>query len=392
MLGVAETVEKMEASGYYVAPWVKKMLENGHDSFYQYKNDKPVAQYNPESASYQDLALDPRKIDVADLPEVKRNDSASLRDMGDGVLLLEFHAKMNAIDDDIIAMMGSARQMLDENDAYVGLVVGNQGDNFCVGANIFMIAASAQNDLYDQIDSMTDRLQQALQDFRYSPKPVVIAPFGMCLGGGAEVVMAGSRRVAHAESYIGLVEGGVGVIPAGGGIKELVRRIMTKGMHMSDHPDPLELAQRIFQTIGLAKVGPSAAESQALGFLDENDRIVMNRDFLLYEAKQEVLDMVADNYTAPAPAKLYAAGRDTLAALKVGVWMMHQGGYISQHDALIGEKLAIAICGGNLSAPAWLDEQHFLDLEREGFVALTKQEKTVQRMWHMLQTGKPLRN
>jgi 3-hydroxyacyl-CoA dehydrogenase len=246
--------------------------------------------------------------------------------------------------------------------------------------------------MFEQIEQVSRSLQDALMAFRYSPKPVVVAPFGMALGGGAEVVLAASRCVAHAESYIGLVEVGVGLIPAGGGIKELVRRIMSKGMAMSEYTLPVNLAERIFETIGQAKVGTSAAESRDLGYLSDEDRIVMNRDFLLYHAKQEVLKMVEAGYVAPAPAQVFAAGRDTLAALKLGVWMYQQGRYLSEHDKLIGEKLASAICGGNLSAPQWVDEQHFLDLERAGFVALTKEAKTVERMWHMLQTGKPLRN
>jgi 3-hydroxyacyl-CoA dehydrogenase len=246
--------------------------------------------------------------------------------------------------------------------------------------------------MFDQIDAAAVVLQNALMAFRYSPKPVVVAPFGMTLGGGAEITMSCARRVAHAESYIGQVEVGVGVIPAGSGTKEMVRRIMSAGMKMSAQPIPLEFAQRIFETIGLAKVSASAAEARALGFLDNADRIVMNRDFLLYEAKQEVLNMAGEGYAPPPPAKLYAAGRDTLAALKMGLWTMQQGGYISDHDALIGQKLAYIICGGDLSAPQWVDEQYFLDLEREAFVELTKTEKTVARIWHMLQTGKPLRN
>jgi 3-hydroxyacyl-CoA dehydrogenase len=394
-LGVAETVQKMEASGLTIAPWVTAMLAAGHETFYQYDHGKAISYYDPVSQSYKAIPQDPRKIIIDDLraagKELKRNGSASLLDLDDGVLLLEFHAKMNALDDDIMKMMITARQKLDE-DGVKGLVIGNQGENFCVGANIFTMAVGAQQGMFDQIDQAAKTLQDILMAFRYSPKPVVAAPFGMALGGGAEVVLAASRCVAHAESYIGLVEVGVGLIPAGGGIKELVRRIMSKGMQVSEYTLPLTLAERIFETIGQAKVGTSAAESRELGYLSDQDRIVMNRDFLLHEAKQEVLTMVEEGYTAPVPAKIFAAGRDTLAALKLGVWMYQQGGYLSEHDTLIGDKLATAICGGNLSAPQWVDEQHFLDLERAGFVALTKEAKTVQRMWHMLQNSKPLRN
>lgn len=393
-LSVSETVDKMQADGLIVPAWVKKMAVAGK-TFYRYENGIATGQIDPQSGDYKPIPTDPRKINIDALraagKELARVDSASIIDLGEGVLLLEFHAKMNAIDDEMIALMLKARQMLDDPQ-YAGLVVGNQGANFSAGANLFAVAVAAQQGMFDQLEKMIVALQDALMGFRYSPKPVVIAPFGLCLGGGAEITLHGSRRVAHAESYIGLVEVGVGVIPAGGGTKEMVRRIMSAGMQMSASPDPLEFAQRIFETIGLAKVATSAAEARELGFLDERDRIVMNRDFLLHEAKQEVLSMARAGYTPPVRAKCFAAGRDTLAALKTGLWTMRRGNTLSDHDMLIGEKLARIICGGNLSAPTWIDEQYFLDLEREAFLDLTKTEKTVARIWHMLQNGKPLRN
>ena len=394
-LGAAETVAMLETDGLIVAQWVHDMLAQGYQTFYQYDGDQIIGFYDLASAGYKTLVKDPRKIIIDDLraagKELQRNSSASLLDMGDGVLLLEFHAKMNAIDDDIVKMMTAAREALNDDDV-AGLVIGNQGDQFCVGANIFPIAVGAQQGMFDQIEAGVKALQTALMAFRYSPKPVVGAVFGMALGGGAEVLMSTTRCVAHAESYIGLVEVGVGLVPAGGGLKEMVRRTISKGMRENEYHQPLNFAEHLFQTIGTAKVGTSAAESRQLGFLSDQDRIIMNRDFLLYEAKQEVLTLVAEGYTAPTPAKLFAAGRDTLAALKLGIWSFKEGGYISQHDALIGEKLAYIISGGNLTAPQWVDEQYFLDLEREAFVELTKQPKTVERIWYMLQNGKPLRN
>jgi 3-hydroxyacyl-CoA dehydrogenase len=393
-LGVAETVSKMEASGLKVAGWVKEMLAAGYKSFYQTDNEQITGIYDWNSKAYRALPSDPRVMTIAGLKaegrELHRNASASIYDLGDGVLLLEFHAKMNAIDDEIIKMMVQARTLL-EQDEQVGLVIGNEGQNFCVGANIFTVAVAAQQGALDQIEAAGKALQNVLLDFRYSPKPVVVAVHNRALGGGAEVVMAASRVVAHAESYVGLVEPGVGLVPAGGGVKELVRRVVSPGMAVKN-ADPLPLAQQVFETIGLAKVGLSAAQSQALGFLAADDRIVMNRDFLLYEAKQEVLQLVAEGYAPPTPPQLYAGGRDLYAALKLGVWMMHQGDYISEHDALIGQKLAYIIAGGDLSAPQWRDEQYFLDLERQAFVELVATEKTQQRIWHMLQTGQPLRN
>ncbi len=395
MLGVAEIVAKMEAAGQTVAPWVKEMLEVGCDSFYRVENGRVTGYYDWVNKAYQALAVNPKHIKVDDLhndgQELHRNGSASILDLGAGVLLLEFHAKMNAIDDDIVKMALQAKAILDENNDYVGLVVGNDGENFCVGANIFTMAVAAQQGMTTAIDQAVSTLQDTLMSFRYSAKPVVVAVHNRALGGGAEIVMAASRVVAHAESYIGLVELGVGLIPAGGGVTALVRRIISNGMQVKNS-DPLPLAQQVFETIGLAKVGLSAAESRELGFLGPNDRVVMNRDHLLYEAKLEVLGMVAQGYVPDAPAQLYVGGRDLQAAIKVGVWMMQQGRYISEHDALIGRKLAYVIAGGDMSGEQWADEQYFLDLEREAFVALASTEKSQARMWHMLQKGKPLRN
>ncbi|MEM7033085.1 MAG: 3-hydroxyacyl-CoA dehydrogenase NAD-binding domain-containing protein [Chloroflexota bacterium] len=394
-LGVADTITMIEADGFTVAPWVKEMIAAGHSTFYNYENGQVTGYYDQATKTYKPIEPDPRKIIIDDLrandKEVARNASASILDMGDGVLLLEFHAKMNAIDEDIIKLMVQSREMLNQDD-FVGLVVGNQGENFCVGANIFPIAMAGQQKMTDQLHAVIEGLQGALMAFRYSPKPVVMAPFGMTLGGGAEIALAGARRVVAAETYLGLVEVGVGLIPGGGGVKEFVRRIISKAVHENPAVEVLTLAEKIFQTIGQAKVGISAAESKGLGFLDDQDRIVMNKDHLLYEAKQEVLAMVADGYKAPAPAQLFAAGRDTLSALKMGVWMFQEGSYISEHDALIGRKLAHVICGGNLTVPQWVDEQYFLDLEREAFAELALEPKTIERIWHMLQNGKPLRN
>jgi len=395
LLGVAKTAEMIEAEGQTVAEWVKTMLAAGCETFYRTENGRVTGYYNWHKKAYVDMPANPKEIKVDDLRstgrELVRNDSASILEMGQGVLLLEFHAKMNALDEEIIKMMQQANQLLAEDDSYVGLVIGNDGDNFCVGANLFLIGMAAQQGMIDQIDQMGRALQNVLLDFRYSPKPVVVAVHNRALGGGAEVVLGGSRVVAHAESYIGLVEVGVGLVPAGGGVTALVRRIISNGMQVKN-TDPLPLAQQLFETIGMAKYGTSAAESRELGFLGPHDRIVMNRDQLLYEARQEVLHMVAEGYVPPAPAQLYAGGRDLKAALKMGVWLMQQAHYISEHDKLIGDKLAHIIAGGDLSGAQWVDEQYFLGLERDAFNALAATEKTQARIWHMLQEGKPLRN
>ena len=395
MLGVAETAAKMEASGHAVAGWIKDMLAAGCDSFYRLENGRVTGYYDWNSKAYANMPSNPKQIKIDDLrnagKELRKNDSASLFDMGEGVLLLEFHSKMNSIDEDMVKMMVQAKTVLDTDDGYVGLVIGNEGENFCVGANLFLVAMAAQQGMSAQIEAMSKALQDVLLAYHYSPKPVVVAVHSRALAGGAEIVLGASRVVAHAESYIGLVEAGVGLVPAAGGITVLVRRILSNGMKV-EHTDPLPPAQRIFETIGLAKVGTSAAESRELGYLGPNDRIVMNRDQLLFEAKQEVLNMVKSGYAPAVPAQLYAGGRDLKAALKLGVWMMQQANYISEHDALIGKKLAHIITGGDLSSEQWVSEQYFLDLEREAFLELAATEKSQARMWHMLQTGKPLRN
>jgi 3-hydroxyacyl-CoA dehydrogenase len=393
MLGVAETMARMETEGFQAAAWVKDMVGSGHPTFYDYRDGRTVGYYDLTTKGYRALKPNPRVIVLKNLKAtgklIQKNDGASLIDLGDGVAGLEFHTKMNALDQDIFAMFEAAFERVERD--FAGLVVGNHADNFCVGANIAFVAIGAQNQLWDQIDAAARAFQSITQRMRYFHRPVVVAPAGLALGGGAEVVLGGTRVVAAAESYIGLVEVGVGLIPAGGGCKEMVRRIITPAMQ-TKNANVLAFLQRVFETIGQAKVGTSADESRALGYLGPCDRVVMNRDHVLAEAKREVLALDAAGYRPPAPARLYAAGRDAHAALQVGVFMFQQGAYISDHDALIGRKLAHVLCGGDLSAPAWVDEQHFLDLEREAFLSLCGEPKTIERIWHTLQTGKPLRN
>ncbi len=394
-LGVAETAERMEASGIEVADWVKEMIFADIDSFYRVDDSGAVTgYYDWRTKSYADLPPEEHHIRVEDLrratPPVAENDSASLIDMGDGVLLLEFHSKMNAIDQSMVEMMEEARRHL-EGDAFYGLVIGNDGQNFSVGANLQEVGEAALSGDFDGIREGSRRLQEALADLRYGSKPVVAAVHGMALGGGAEIALGASRVVAHAESYIGLVEVGVGLVPAGGGLKELVRRSIS--VLMADPAaDPLPAAQKILETVALGKVSTSAFESGDWGFAGAGDRVVMHRDHLLDEAKQEVLSMVAEDYLPPPPAQLYAGGRDLYAALKMWVWSMQQAGYASDHDVLVAQKVAYIIAGGELSTPQWVDEKYFLELEREAFAELVATAKTQERIRHMLETGKPLRN
>lgn len=393
-LGVEETIPRMEADGYAVARWVKDMVAGGHPTFYQRdEGGVVIGVYDHHKGAYVPLERDPRAILIKDMRAagkvVEELAGASLLDMGDGVLLLEFHSKANAIDDDIIKMGYRALERLESD--FDGLVVGNQGDHFSAGANIFLIMMLAQQEEFERIDQLVRDLQGLMQALRYAPKPVVTAPFGMALGGGAEFLMAGQRAVAHAELYAGLVEIGVGVLPAGTGCKELLRRKLNPVMR-TPNADALPHLQRIFEQIALAKVSESAKQAREMGFLTACDRIVMNRDHLLAEAKREVLHMIAGGFRAQPPGKVWAAGRDALAALRMAVFTLQDGGFATDHDALIANKIAYVLCGGDLSEPQWVPEQYILDLEREAFVELCHEPKTLERIGHMLQHGKPLRN
>jgi len=320
---------------------------------------------------------------------VRENKGASLIDIGDGVLQLEFHTKMNTLDDDVRSMIVHSVEAL-ESGAWAGMVIGNDGADFCVGANL---AGGFGSNGSEALNRGVKAMQDALMAVRFCSKPIVAAPFGRTLGGGAEVAMAAARIVAAAETYMGQVEVGVGLVPGAGGCKELIRRVVSPALRQTPNADPLPFVQNVLQTIGAAKVSTSAAEARELGFLTDADRIVMNRDHLMAEAKEEVLELAAHGYSAPAREKnCYAAGRDVLAALKAGIYVMQQGAYMSEYDAVISSKLASILCGGDLSSGQWVDEQFFLDREREVFVALCREPKTVERIQFMLASGKPLRN
>jgi 3-hydroxyacyl-CoA dehydrogenase len=296
---------------------------------------------------------------------------------------------MNALDEDVITMIDDSLDILETD--FDGLVIGNEADNFSVGANIFFIVMLAQQEQWDDLELAVRTLQNVAMRMRYSPKPVVVAPAGLALGGGAELIMSSSRVVAASELYTGLVEVGVGVIPAGAGTKEMVRRVMNPPMR-TKNVEPLPLAERLFMQIGTAMVATSAVEAQEFGILSPSDRIVMNRDHLLAEAKREARHMADAGYVPPRPEKIYAAGRDVLSYLRVGLFMFDEAGGITEYDKVVGEKMAYVITGGDISRPQWLSEQYFLDLEREAFLSLCGEKRTQERLWHMLQTGKPLRN
>ncbi|MBM3178776.1 MAG: 3-hydroxyacyl-CoA dehydrogenase/enoyl-CoA hydratase family protein [Chloroflexi bacterium] len=393
MLGVKETVKRMKAEGYAPAKWVDEMLKSGVETFYQYKGDNKVGVYDVAKKKYAKLKQPEGFVFLKDLrgtkKEISKNAGASLYDIGDGVGLVEFHTKMNTLDDDISAIVTEALDKLDTH--FDGLVVGSEADNFSAGANLFMVVVAAQQGMWDQLDGAVKKLQNMNMRMRYSPKPIVIAPAGLALGGGCEITMHASRVVAAAETYIGLVELGAGVIPAGAGTKEYMRRIINPAMRV-ENVEPFPFIQKAFLQIGQAKVATSAEEARGMGILNPQDRIVVNRDHLLTEAKKEVVHMAASGYKPPAPELIFAPGRDMYGAMKIGAWSFKEGKYITEYDSHIATKLAYVMAGGELSKPQWVSEQYILDLEREAFLSLCGEEKTQARMWSLLQTGKPLRN
>ncbi len=321
---------------------------------------------------------------------IKKNAGASLIDLGDGVACVEFHSKMNALGSDTIQMVGLAIKEVEKN--FEGLVIGNQGENFSVGANVMLLLLEAQEGNWDDINMAVRAFQNMTMSLRYSPKPVVVAPFQMTLGGGCEMTLHADRACAAAETYIGLVEVGVGLIPGGGGTKEMALRA---GDAVADAPevDPFTFLRRNFEMVALAKVATSAVEARHFGLLREHDRIVMNRHRLIEEAKQAVLTLAREGYRPPQPRQdVLVLGEAALTKFKLGIHMMKRGGYISDHDAVIGIKIAEVMSGGRLTHPTRVSEQYLLDLEREAFVSLCGTRATQERIAHMLKTGKPLRN
>jgi 3-hydroxyacyl-CoA dehydrogenase len=393
-IGVEKSVEKMKMEGAAVPANVQKMLGAGAKSFYKHENGER-SYFDFASAKYVPLADPGGAIVLKSAKDrssvIKKNSGASLVDLGDGVACLEFHSKMNAIGGDTLEMLKSALGEVERN--FVGLVVGNQGQNFSVGANLMLMLMEAQDENWEDLDMICRYFQMATMSLRYSPKPVVVAPFQMVFGGGCEMVLHADRVRAAAETYIGLVEVGVGIIPAGGGTKEmLVRALDSIPRDMSD-ADPFPFVKRAFETIALARVATSAEEARSLGFLSADDSISMNADRLIADAKKEVLALAAMGYVHPQQrTDILALGMPALATFKIGIHQMKRAGYISEHDALIGEKLARILTGGDLNHETRVSEQYLLDLEREAFLSLIGTRKTQERIAHMLKTGKPLRN
>jgi 3-hydroxyacyl-CoA dehydrogenase len=328
------------------------------------------------------------------------NPGASLIDVGDGIACIEFHTKMNALGGDIVSFV---RQHLapasDTVRDFRGFVVTNDAANFSAGANLVQLLLAAQDEEWDEIDMYIRDFQQMTQAIKFCARPVVVAPFGLTLGGGCEVSLHGAKRQAHLELYMGLVEAGVGLIPAGGGCKEMTLRaveIATAAAPTGSRSDSVELhhaMRTIFENLALAKVSTSAFEAQSLRLLRPTDGITMNRDRLLHDAKSKSLNLVESGYNAPLPmTDIPAPGDSVLAALKLGIHMLRQGEYASDHDVVVATHLATILCGGNVTPGTPVSEQYLLDLEREHFLSLCGERKTQERIAHTLKTGKPLRN
>lgn len=383
-IGVAKSVERMEAEGDVVPAWVKDMLASGKESFYQEK-----AYY--DNGEYKQIVENKKVIHLKSLKVennvIMKNSGASLIDLGDDVACLEFHSPSNSIGLDVLQMINKSIDEVEQN--YKGLVIANQGKNFCVGANLMMILMEAQDDNFFEIDIVVRQFQKAMARIRYSAKPVITAPHAMTLGGGAEICLPSASIQAASETYIGLVEVGVGVIPGGGGNKELYLRNL-EGLPQG--ADLQAVANKTFETIAMAKVATSAHEAKTLGFLSERDGVSMNGDHAIYNAKQHAIHLHDQGYSAPARKKIPVVGETGYATLLLGAKTMKFGGLISDHDMKIAEKLAFVIAGGRVPKGTLVDEQYLLDLEREAFLSLVAEPKTQQRMQHMLAKGKPLRN
>ena len=392
-IGVKSSVKRMEKEGETIPPLVEQLLSKGHSSFYE-KREGHTYFFDMGAGQYQEIEEKPEIILLPSLKDrektVLSNPGASLIDLGDGVACLEFHSKMNAIGTDTIQMMRDSLKEVEEK--FNGMVIGNQGENFSAGANLMLILFEIQDENWDEVEASVKAFQDALMAIKYFEKPVVAAPFGLTLGGGCEICLASAAVRAAAETYMGLVELGVGLIPAGGGTKEMLLRC-TECIPPGVDADPFPFVRQVFETVAMAKVATSTKEAQKLGYIRATDRITINRDHLIYDAKRSVLALVQEGYRPPQPKKnIKVMGEKGYALLQMGLFYMREGGYISEYDEHVAKKLAYVLSGGNLPDGSEVTEQYLLDLEREAFMSLCGEPKTQERMEYTLKTGKPLRN
>ena len=395
-IGVAESVARMEAEGRVIPAWVSAMLAAGRSSFYARDAAGQMTYWDPQSASAKPVPVSDDWLLLSDVKAkgnrvVSSNDSADLLDIGDGVACLSFHSKMNAIDDGIIALYEEALDKLDAG-TFEALVVGNQGGvAFCAGANLMMVGAAAMSGEWEQLGAMIARLQGVLQRAKYSRKPVVVAPWGLTLGGGAEIAMQCSHTRAAGELYMGLVEVGVGLIPAGGGCKEMLSRYLGDIPEGTEY-DPNPFVQQAFKNIALASVATSAEQARALGYLRPTDSLTLDPDALIQSAKKAALGLAEGGFVPPHKRRFKLPGAQGRAAIELFLYQMREGGYATPHDLVVSKQLARVMTGGDVPAGTWVTEERVLELEREAFLSLCGTEATQARIMHMLEKGKPLRN
>ncbi|MBP1157264.1 MULTISPECIES: 3-hydroxyacyl-CoA dehydrogenase/enoyl-CoA hydratase family protein [unclassified Paenibacillus] len=388
-IGLVQSVERMEREGETVPAWVKEWIASGNESFYHHANGTVSYLYKGE---YKTVDQPAEIISLSSLKEqskvIRSNSGASLIDVGDGVACLEFHSPNNAIGADILFMIQQSVEEVRIN--YDALIIANQGRNFCVGANIMLLLMEAQDEEWDEIDQIIRMFQNTMMKLKTFEKPVVAAPHHMTLGGGVEACLPADEVCAYTETYYGLVEAGVGLIPAGGGCKELTLRLSRANPNPEVDLQPH--LNELFMNIGTAKVSTSAHDAQKIGYLRLSDRVVTNQDHLIHEAKHSALRLVQSGYALPPKENIRVVGKNGKAVLQLGAYSMRQSGYISDHDLLIANKLAHVLAGGDVPSGTLVTEQYMLDLEREAFLSLCGEPKTQQRMQHMLSKGKPLRN
>jgi 3-hydroxyacyl-CoA dehydrogenase len=393
-IGLKPSVKRMEKEGETIPPLVEQLLSKGYSSFYE-KKDGHVSYFDLGAGQYQKVEEKPEIILLPSLKDrnktILSNPGASLIDLDDGVACLEFHSKMNSIGTDTVQMIKDSLKEVGEK--FDGLVIGNHSDNFSVGANLMLMLFEIQDENWDDIEAVVKAFQDALMAVKYFEKPVVAAPFGLTLAGGCEICLASAKMQAAAETYMGLVEVGVGLIPAGGGTKEMLLRC-TEGIPPGVvDVELLPFVRKAFEAVAMAKVGTSAKEAQQLGYMRMTDKVTINRDFLIHDAKHTVLDLIKEGYRPLRPKNnIKVMGERGHALLQMGLFFMREGGYISQYDEHVAKKVAYIMSGGNLPDGTEVTEQYLLDLEREAFVSLCGEQKTQERMEYMLKKGKPLRN
>jgi 3-hydroxyacyl-CoA dehydrogenase len=404
LAGVEATVARMKSEGKPVSANVEKLLAAGAKSWYIDDPKAPSgrAYFDLRTGKYQpvQVAEGVWSVSVAKKSNgvVKKNAGASLIDLGDGVGCIEFHSKMNALGGDIVTMVTQSLKTGGIGDQFEAFVISGDSANFSVGANLMMLMLAVQEEEWDEVDLAIKQFQGMTQAIKFCSRPVVTASFGMCLGGGCEINLHSAARQPHSELYMGLVEVGVGLLPGGGGCKEMLLRALDNARAIrpdgrGESVEMMEGMKRIFETIATAKVSTSAYEARTLGFLSPGDTISMNRERILTDAKEKALELAKSGYIAPVQRMdLPAPGENVLATLKLGIHLMKQAEYISDHDVKVATKVAEVICGGNVSPGTPVSEQYILDLEREGFKSLCGEKKTQERIQFTLKTGKPLRN